>query len=101
MNHPENAILPTLLAIVCLAPAAQAGQPAAAGIPPIRSPAPRTPWGVPHLHGVWDHGTTTPMQRPARHEGREFLTAEEIAEVNLLENLVLGARALERAAAPQ
>ena len=83
MPHAKHAILPVLLAIVCLAPAAQAGQPVSAGIPPVGSPAPRTPWGVPDLTGVWDHGTTTPMQRPARHEGREFLTAEEIAEANL------------------
>ena len=83
MNHRHTAILPTLLAIVCLAPAAQAGQPASAGIPPVGSPAPRMPWGVPDLEGVWDHGTATPMERPARYEGREFLTAEEIAEVNL------------------
>ena len=62
MSHRKNAIVLTLLAIVCLAPAAQAGQPASAGIPPVGSPAPRTPWGVPDLQGVWDHGTTTPMQ---------------------------------------
>ena len=83
MNHRHTAMLPTLLAIVCLAPIAQAGQPASAGIPPVGSPVPRTAWGVPDLQGVWDHGTTTPMERPARHEGREFLTAEEIAEANL------------------
>ena len=52
MNHRKNAILPTLLAIVCLAPAAQAGQPASAGIPPVGSPAPRKPWGVLDLQGV-------------------------------------------------
>ena len=83
MNHRKTAVLPTLLAIASLAPAAQAGQPASAGIPPVGSPAPRTAWGVPDLQGVWDHGTTTPMERPARHKGREFLTAEEIAEANL------------------
>ena len=41
------------------------------------------PWGVPDLTGVWDHGTATPLERPTRYEGRELLTAEEIAEANL------------------
>ncbi len=83
MSYRTTTVLSTVLATLWLAPLAQAGQPASAGIPPVGSPAPRMPWGVPDLQGVWDHGTTTPMERPARHEGREFLTAEEIAEANL------------------
>ena len=39
--------------------------------------------GVPDLQGVWSHGTATPLERPDRYEGREFLTEEEIAEANL------------------
>ena len=83
MSYSTTTVLSTMLATLWLAPLAQAGQPASAGIPPPGSPAPRMPWGVPDLQGVWDHGTTTPMERPARHEGREFLTTEEIAEANL------------------
>ena len=83
MNHRTDAILSTMLAIACLAPAALAGQPASAGRAPDGSPAPRMLWGVPDLTGVWDHGTATPLERPARYEGRELLTAEEIAEANL------------------
>ena len=83
MNHRKIAVLLTVLAIVYLAPPALAGQPASAGRAPDGSPAPRMPWGVPDLQGVWDHGTATPMERPDRYEGREFLTAEEIAEANL------------------
>ena len=40
---------------------------------------PRTPWGHPDLQGVWDNGTTTPLERPAEFGGREFLTDEELA----------------------
>jgi len=83
MTHPTTVVVSTALATVLLAPGALAGQPASAGVPPIGSPAPRMPWGVPDLQGVWDHGTATPMERPDRYEGREFLTAEEIAEANL------------------
>jgi hypothetical protein len=37
----------------------------------------RTPWGHPDLNGVWMYSTVTPLERPARYEGREFLTDEE------------------------
>jgi hypothetical protein len=44
--------------------------------------APRTPWGHPDLRGTWTNATTTPMERPADLEGREFLTEEERAVRN-------------------
>ena len=44
--------------------------------------APRTPWGHPDLRGIWTNATTTPMERPAEFEGREFLTEEERAVRN-------------------
>jgi hypothetical protein len=40
----------------------------------------RTPWGDPDLQGSWSNATTTPLQRPAKYEGREFLTPEERRE---------------------
>ncbi len=40
----------------------------------------RTPWGDPDLQGSWSNATTTPLQRPAKYAGREFLTKEERAE---------------------
>ena len=43
----------------------------------------RTLWGDPDLQGIWNHGTATPLERPDAQSGREFLTEEEIAEVNL------------------
>jgi hypothetical protein len=42
----------------------------------------QTPWGHPDLQGTWSNSTTTPMERPADLEGREFLTEEERAARN-------------------
>ena len=48
-------------------------------------PAPtRTPWGDPDLHGIWTSSTYTPLERPDHLAGREFLTEEELAELNTL-----------------
>jgi hypothetical protein len=41
----------------------------------------RTPWGDPDLQGIWNSKTTTPLERPDEYEGREFLTDEEVAEL--------------------
>jgi hypothetical protein len=43
--------------------------------------APRTEWNHPDLQGVWNFSSDIPMQRPARFGEREFMTAEEIAEI--------------------
>src|SRR5437879_7222779 len=40
----------------------------------------QTPWGDPDLQGSWSNATTTPLERPAKYAGREFLTAQERAE---------------------
>ena len=42
---------------------------------------PLTPWGQPDLQGVWDFRTITPMERPDDLADKEFLTAEEAAEL--------------------
>ncbi len=41
----------------------------------------RTPWGHPDLAGIWSSKTTTPLERPDEYGGREYLTDEEIAEL--------------------
>ena len=41
----------------------------------------KTSWGVPDLQGTWDFRTMTPMNRPERFKDKEFLTDEEIAEL--------------------
>ena len=57
---------------------------AAQGAAPEEPPAGlRTPWGDPDLQGLWNHGTITPLERPAEYAGRERLTDEEIAAANL------------------
>jgi hypothetical protein len=46
------------------------------------SPTPRTPWGDPDLQGIWSPGYyLTPLERPAKYSGREFLTDDEVAEL--------------------
>ena len=47
------------------------------------SSSPQTPWGDPDLQGIWNHGTITPLERPANYGNRAFLTDEEIAALNL------------------
>ena len=50
-------------------------------IPAAAQTALRTPWGQPDLGGIWDFRTITPMERPEAQAGKEFLTAEEAANV--------------------
>ncbi|MEX0903143.1 MAG: hypothetical protein WDZ76_10505 [Pseudohongiellaceae bacterium] len=42
---------------------------------------PRTEWGHPDLQGVWNFSSDIPFERPERFGTREFLTEEEVAEV--------------------
>jgi hypothetical protein len=42
---------------------------------------PRTPDGQPDLQGYWTSLSFTPMERPAKYGGREFLTDEEAAQI--------------------
>jgi len=41
----------------------------------------RTPWGDPDLQGIWTDEYQTPLERPAKFAGREFLTDEEVADL--------------------
>ena len=45
---------------------------------------PRTPDGHPDLQGTWTTQTYTPLQRPERFAGREFLTEQEMVELTKL-----------------
>jgi hypothetical protein len=45
----------------------------------------RTPWGEPDLQGVWRYEAAIPLERPARFEGREALTDDEVAESQRVE----------------
>ena len=42
--------------------------------------APRTPWGDPDLHGVYDFLTRIPMERPDKYAGKAVLTDQEWAQ---------------------
>ncbi len=48
-------------------------------------PQPRTPWGDPDLQGVWRYEAAVPLERPARFEGREFLTDQEVTQLDQVE----------------
>ena len=81
MSDRFLAALSTVMAVVLLAPL-----PAAAQAPTTEADAwtlPRTPDGRPDLQGVWDYRTITPLERPSELEGREFLTDEEVAQLEL------------------
>ncbi|MFZ8955845.1 MAG: hypothetical protein ACO3NC_09500 [Pseudohongiellaceae bacterium] len=42
---------------------------------------PRTEWGQPDLQGVWNFSSNVPMQRPTEYGTRQFLTPEEIEQI--------------------
>src|ERR1700686_746004 len=71
------AVLLTPARVGAQAPAAKPGTPSKAQ--PGAAQVWRTPWGDPDLQGAWTNATTTPLQRPAKYMGREFLTPEERA----------------------
>lgn len=77
MNHRALTIL-----VAAFLPAIFAGQ---AGTAPdktaaVSKAAPRTPWGVPDLQGVWNYATITPLERPSELAGKQVLTEQEAAE---------------------
>ena len=45
-----------------------------------------TPWGDPDLRGVWRYEAAIPLERPARFEGRESLTDDELEESQRIED---------------
>jgi hypothetical protein len=50
-----------------------------------KAPAPpRTPDGHPDLQAIWDFRSATPLERPARFAGREFMTPDEVVEYERL-----------------
>jgi len=67
------------LALGLLAVAAVQGQ---SRLPKTIKPwaAPRTAWGDPDLHGVWNWAPGTPLERPAEMAGKAVLTDEELAQ---------------------
>lgn len=70
----------TVMAVVALAPVPVTGQVQTTAADTWTPP--RTPDGQPVLEGTWTNSTTTSFERPSVFAGREFLTAEEAAELN-------------------
>jgi hypothetical protein len=67
------------LIVAAVSPDAQSTKPSAA-----KWTAARTPDGHPDLEGIWTTHTFTPLVRPARYAGQEFLTDKEAAELSTL-----------------
>jgi len=44
--------------------------------------APRTEFNHPEIRGVWNFSSNTPFERPPQYGDREFLTREEVEEIN-------------------
>jgi hypothetical protein len=59
---------------------------------------PRTAWGDPDLGGIWSPGYyLTPLERPNKYDGLEFLTDEEVTALESQANVAPGRNArLER-----
>src|ERR1700704_1922867 len=76
MPHPKLVVAAVGLA-VALASAAPVAQKKAPALP-------RTPDGHPDLQGIWDFRSATPLERPARFAGREFMTPDEVVEYERL-----------------
>ena len=85
------AALAVVIAWLRLAPVPVLGQ-GAAGKAGGKSaePTPRTPWGDPDLQGIWTDEYQTPLQRPAKFAGKEYLTDEEVAALDKQRALLPG-----------
>ena len=71
--HPVRRL--PFVALLLLVPVQGAAQPVES------ADIPRTPWGRPVLQGVWTNSSLTPLERPEEYGEREFLTAEELVEL--------------------
>src|SRR5688572_19780522 len=74
------AALLTLIAFV-LVPITAIGQARRPEARTTRWEPPRTPWGHPDLHGIWNNVTATPLQRSNELKDKALLTDEEAAEL--------------------
>jgi hypothetical protein len=80
----SSGVLTVVIASILLAPAFLAAQAPSATHAAAKAKTwtvLRTPDGQPDLQGYWTSLSFTPMERPAKYAGREFLTDEEMAQV--------------------
>ena len=66
--------LATAVAAVFMCAAAHAAEPSKGA----KFNPPKNEYGQPDLRGVWNFSSNTPLERPARFKGREFMTKEEV-----------------------
>jgi len=87
---PASAGVIALIALIVVISALLAGQ-SANESPAVssQSAASRTPWGDPNLQGIWTDVYETPLQRPAKYAGREFLTEDEVAALDQQRSAIL------------
>jgi hypothetical protein len=74
MSYPDGVRLALVLALAATGAFGQTLE---------TTPVARTAWGDPDLQGLWNHGTITPLERPDEYVGRDRLSAEEVAALNL------------------
>ena len=73
----RQGLLVCSLVLFAIAAHAQSGPATAVA----KAPTPRTPWGHPDLQGVWNVASGTPLERAVTYAGREFLTDEELLQL--------------------
>jgi len=88
MAHPKSCVAAVVIA-AALGPAAAGQTPAAVGRTDKHDargshPLRRAADGHPDLQGIWDFRSATPLERPARFAGREFMTPDEVVEYERL-----------------
>ena len=91
MRNRTRLLMSAAILAVVVAAAAITGEPSfGQGPPPGDKPSaagagtwatPRTPWGDPDVQGIWGGSSMTPLERPEKYAGREFLTEEEVADL--------------------
>src|SRR5262245_32982890 len=89
MNARYPVLMLALAAVVGTATAMIGAQPGATNAQPASTASSwkqTTPWGDPDLQGVWRYEAAIPLERPARFEGRESLTDEELKESQRIED---------------
>jgi hypothetical protein len=84
-QHVLSLTLAALIGVVIATSGTPQTTPAKPGATPPWTQS-KTPWGDPDLQGVWRYEGAIPLERPARFEGRDSLTDEEITESQRLEN---------------
>jgi hypothetical protein len=77
MRSAGLAAATVLVAAFGIGLAGQAAPPSAAAVSALPL---RTPWGHPDLQGVWNVASGTPLERPEKYAGTEFLTDEELRQ---------------------